>query len=647
MDRIQRANAVLVSFVLGLQAAAAGAQGFAGRTDVPRKPDKGEYTWAQPKDWTPPSLEELKTWDWKPGRITTGFEVAKKRAAALQPQLTEAEALALKNDGKEANAKALAVLSRPPKSEEEVDWDATVNRVVDGAPATLNFLLYSSLYESWICTMIFAEPFNFDHEMKPYADGEIIREWKTSPMAEWVTLREDLVWEDGTPLTAYDVEFSFHVIRDERINIPAVRAGIEDLKWVQAYGPQTLVYFHKEPRATNVWNPHMAVLPKHIYSPGLADDPTMRTSEWNVYWNLHPLSGGRYLVREHKTNQHVLLERRASWYLDKAGKQVRAKPYVKFIRFRIIPEENAKLLAFNKGDVDEFLLNARQWAAETESADFRAAGVKLRGTEWSYTFMGWNQRPVPDAPFFKDRRVRLAMTYALHHKELIEEINFGLYEPCAGMFHPEAWMASPEVTTFQQDLDKAEALLEEAGWTDSDGDGVLDKTVDGKKWQFEFTMNYGQGSVLEKAIVLLKEDLQSIGVKLNIKALEWATYQQAAVEHRFQAQTSGWGTGVDPDTAKNLWKTEMYENGRNFVGYSNPEVDRLFEEGGKELDFEKRRKLYQRIHKLIWEEQPYTFLYYRSSLWAFSKRLRGYNFSPRGPFSYNPGFSAVWVKKGS
>jgi peptide/nickel transport system substrate-binding protein len=645
MDRFKRANALLGLVLFGLCPAAAGAQGFAGRPDAPKKPDKGEYTWAEPKDWTPPTLEELRKLEWKDGRITTSEQLEKERAAAVQRQISEAEALALANDGKAANDKILSALGRPPKSDEEVDWDATINRVADGAPNTLNYVLSSSLYETQMCTLLSPELFNFDHQMRPFADGELVSAWKTSPTVDMVTLRDDLVWEDGTSITAYDAEFSYHAVLDDHVNVPAWRAQVAELKWVKAYDAHTLVYFHKAPLATNVWNTELPILPKHIYSPGLAADPTMQSSEWNVYWNLHPLSGGPYRVKEHQTGQYLLLERRESWYQDKSGKKVRAEPYAKLVRFRIIQDENAKLLSFKKGDVDEFLLSARQWAAETGGEDFRSQGVKVRGTEWSYAYIGWNQRPIPDAPFFKDKRVRLAMTYALDHKELIDKIYFGLYEPGAGPFHPESWMASPANKPFEQDLDKAEALLDEAGWKDSDGDGVRDKTVDGKKWQFEFTLLYGQGSPLEKAAVLLKENLDSIGVKMDIKALEFASLQQAVFEHRFQAQAAGWGTGTDPDTANNLWKTEMYEKGRNYVGYSNAEVDRLFDEGAKELDFEKRKAIYQRIDQLIWEDQPYTFLYYRGSLWAFSKRLRGYAFSPRGPFSYSPGFGSVWVPK--
>ena len=132
---------------------------------------------------------------------------------------------------------------------------------------------------------------------------------------------------------------------------------------------------------------------------------------------------------------------------------------------------------------------------------------------------------------------------------------------------------------------------------------------------------------------------------MQIKKLEFATFLSQAQEHKFEALTMAFGTGTDPDTAKNLWKTEEYNGGRNTTGYSNPRVDELFDAGAKEFDLEKRKKIYQEIDLILNKEQPYTFLAFRRCFWAFNKRLRGYNFSPREPFGYTPGPFAVWVPK--
>src|SRR5262249_50171473 len=164
-----------------------------------------------------------------------------------------------------------------------------------------------------VTTMIGSGFWAFDYRLVPFADGDYVKKWLRAPTYDMVILRDDVTWEDGTPFTAYDVEFSYHVIMDDRISVPAVRSGTDEMKWVKAYDAHTLVYFHKEPLATNVWNINFPVIPKHVYSPGLAEDPTMRSSEWNLYWNSRPLSCGGYVLKEHKPHEYLLYERRTDW----------------------------------------------------------------------------------------------------------------------------------------------------------------------------------------------------------------------------------------------------------------------------------------------------------------------------------------------
>jgi peptide/nickel transport system substrate-binding protein len=642
--RPQRQAGFTLFLALWIGSRIAQGQGSAGRPDAPPKPQKGEYTWAEPEDWKPPTLEELQTWGWKDLPVVTMRELARQRSAgSAPPRVSAAEALSMRNDSREANETILSVLGLPPRTDEEVDWEAAVNRREADAPRTLNYVLWGSTVEDDICGLLYAVPGIFDHRFEPMADADIVKRWRRNPMADLIELRGDLVWEDGAPLTAYDYEFAFHVIQDQRIAIPTGHA--DTLRWVKAYDAQTLAVFHKEPLVTNIWNASFPALPRHIYSPGLAEDPTMRASDWNVYWNLHPLSGGRYRLVEHRSHEQVLLERRDSYYLDRNGRQVRDKPYVKTVRFRIIPDETAAQLAFVKGEIDEKRLQPQQWMRGTEDAEFLRHGVKVHGAEWGFTYFAWAQRPAPDAPFFKDRRVRLAMAYALDHREMIEEIYFGLYDAGTGPFSPESWMADPQAKPFQQDLDKAEALLGEAGWTDSDGDGVRDKTVGARKWDFEFTMSVPQAGSGPQLAVLLKQDLEKIGIRMDIKLLEWTAFLREQEVHASQAWIAAAGAGTDPAYHADLFKSENYPNGRNGVGYSNPQVDELFEKGVREFDFVKRRQIYQRIHKLIAEDQPCMFLVFRRSFWAFGKRLRGYGFSPRGPFGSSPGFLDIWVPR--
>ena len=115
-----------------------------------------------------------------------------------------------------------------------------------------------------------------------------------------------------------------------------------------------------------------------------------------------------------------------------------------------------------------------------------------------------------------------------------------------------------------------------------------------------------------------------------------------AAEARFRSRDGGWGSGTDPDTSENIYAPGQ---NRNYGHYSNPEVDELFVAGPPRVRPAKRAAIYAQDPHAAWEDQPYTWLFYRNSFYGFNKKLRGYNFSPRGPFHYRPGFSSIYKSK--
>ena len=126
---------------------------------------------------------------------------------------------------------------------------------------------------------------------------------------------------------------------------------------------------------------------------------------------------------------------------------------------------------------------------------------------------------------------------------------------------------------------------------------------------------------------------------MTVRPLDFAVLQQKLLEHSFEAAFGGWGTGTDPDTSENIWGTNQE---RNYGFYSNPEVDKLFAAGRKEFDKAKRQAIYQKLSTLISEDQPYTWLFYQNAYYGFNKEMRGYVFSPRGPYHYSPGSGSLW-----
>ena len=589
--------------------------------------------------YDPPPLAELDaSAEWIDMPVVDSLAKRRAAEAGRTPLVSVDEALRLRNTSTENNAKILSALGpMAPEDGQGVDWNAKIGRALPQDLRSTNPLLTSSISENEISGLTGFGLFGFDWNMIPHAVAASVVSWQTSKdrLLDKVVMRDDLVWSDGTPITAHDVVFSFKTIMDPRVPVPAMRSGTSDLRWVEAYDDRTLVYFQKQARATNVWNLNFSVIPKHIYEKSLDDDPTLRNSAYHAKMENAPVTGGAYEIAKRIHGQQIVLRRRESYYMHD-DKQVRDKPYFAEINFRILEDGNTRLLALKTGDIDEAELVAEQWNTQSDDSDFYRLNTKVSGREWTYFYIGWNL----DTPFFQDQRVRQAMSYALDHDEMLDELCYGLYEPCTGIYHPSSWMYPKDAKPrYRQDLDKAEDLLDAAGWIDTDSDGIRDKEVKGRRIPFEFTLMVSSKPDRIDICNLMRENLDSIGVICNVAPLEAAVMQERVFKKNFQAEFAGWGAGADPYTSKNIWGTD---EGRNHVSYSNPEIDDLLRQGEFELDGEKRAAIYAKIHKIIYEDQPYTFLYFRSSFYGFNKSLRGYQFSPRGPFHFGPGFDAIW-----
>jgi peptide/nickel transport system substrate-binding protein len=585
--------------------------------------------------FTPPTLEELDAqvkWVEKP--VSDSMELLRKKQVDENPLVSVEEALALRNTSPETNKEILSGLGRLPASQEDVDWDAEINRHSAG-DVNSNFPLFSSsVVEFDVQGLVGVGLFSFDWKFDNFASKDSVVSWHSSDdgLYDKVVMRKDMTWSDGKPITAHDVVYSFQAIMTKAVPVKAVRQGTDKLKWVEAYDDYTLVFFHKEPLVTNVQNLNFSIIPKHIFEKILPKDPTLKSYP-DVEDN--PVVGGAYTIKSRSRGQEIVLERRESAYMHE-GKQVRDKPYFKTIRFRIRPDDSAALLSLKAGDLDEMILTPELWQNQTNGDEFYNRNTKVYDTEWTEFHFLWNLKD----PRFQDKRVRKALALAFDHKELLSKLLFGLCEPCTGPYHPTSrWSPTPAPEPIERDLDQAENLLDEAGWADSNNDGVRDKVVDGRRIDFEFTVLCTNAPLRIDICDLLKESLQQIGIQVNVKPLEFAAVIDKMTNKDFQAAFGGWGTGTDPDTSENVFATGQE---RNYGSYSNPEVDKLFEQGRKEFDTDKRQAIYQKIATLMWEDQPYCWLYYRNAFYGFSKDLRGYMFSPRGPYHYGPGFSSIY-----
>lgn len=610
----------------------------------PKSQTDNDELFAPLEPYDPPTLEEVDAAaNWQDRKVADGRELLREVLKNHPPLVSAEEAMAMKNDSDEANDKIYSVLRQLPENDDpesnDVDWDATWVHHLPGDLKSLNPVMISAAYEMELLELTGLQLIAFDAEFTPFAPAWAVKSWQTSEdhLMDKFVLRDDLTWSDGKPLTAHDFVFAFQTIMNPRVTIPAVRSSTQYIKWVEAYDDQTLVMFHKEPMASSTENMQFPVIPKHIYEGSLEEDPTMENSQYHLPFLNKPVTCGPYEYKSRARGQNIVLARRDNWW-QKDGKAIRPRPYFKEIRCEVIIDPNTALLALKSGEIDDFRLTAEQWLTQTDSKDFYEKNTKVRGMEWTEFHIVWNTQ----RPYFGDPKVRRALALAFNHEEMLNSIFYGLAPAGLGPFHPTGWMASKKPEAYQRDLDAAEDLLDEAGWEDSDGDGIRDKEINGRLVPFRFTVLSSDQPNSIKVCTQMKTDYEQIGIAVDVKPTEFTVLQDKSLKHQFDAMIAGWGTGTDPSTLDNVFKTG---GGRNYGLYSNKRVDELFELAQREFDRAKRAEYYAEIHDILWNDQAYMWLFYRPTLFGLNKEIRGFNFSPRDPYGVSPGINGIWKTK--
>ena len=228
----------------------------------------------------------------------------------------------------------------------------------------------------------------------------------------------------------------------------------------------------------------------------------------------------------------------------------------------------------------------------------------------------------------RDKRVRQALSYAIDKQEIIDGVLVGLGQEATGPFKPGTWPYNPDVTRYGYDPAKAKALLAEAGWKDSDGDGILDK--DGEPFRFTIATNQGNDQ-RTKSGEIIQRRLREVGIDVKLRVIEWASFLKEFINPgNFDATIMGWTIPIDPD-GYDVWHSSKTKPGElNFINFNNAEVDQLLEAGRRTFDQEERRRIYFRIQEIMAEEQPYTFLFVPDALPVVAARFRGIEPAPGG-----------------
>jgi peptide/nickel transport system substrate-binding protein len=450
-------------------------------------------------------------------------------------------------------------------------------------------------------------------------------------------IRQDAHFQDGRPLTGEDVLFSIKAIKCPLVNAPFQRVYYESIVDAQLLDAATIRFKAKEPYFLNenVLG-GIDVLPRHYYDPeNLLKDVTVTelagdyskheehvrkfAQHFNQNYSRNPMGSGPYKFKSWSTGQEVVLERDPSYWGN--GREGIDQAYIDVRKSRVINNMDAALVNLKAGNLDTMTLQPLQHLRQTSGGRFEKDYEKYIYSSPSYTYIGWNNAH----PIFQDIRVRQAMTYFTNREQMVKTVLFDLGQIVDGpiyRFRPEY---DESLYSHPFDPQKALALLGEAGWKDTDGDGILDKEIDGQRTPFRFEIKFNSGNDTRKSVALaVQDELRKHGIDANVRALDWTIFLDEVRNHKFDAVILGWAMSVNEPDAYQVWHSSQVENrGSNMISYKNPRVDAILEEYRRTFDPNKRIEQYREFQRILNVEQPYTFLFMQKAVTAVSRRFHG------------------------
>jgi peptide/nickel transport system substrate-binding protein len=500
----------------------------------------------------------------------------------------------------------------------------TLIRRLESECKTLNWVLYTTAYENFVLRYIYDPIFDYNDkgEMIPVLAAELPQ---VSPdhLRVTVKLRTDIHWQDGTPITARDVKFTLDRIQDPKIPAINKEAYFEKLDRLEVVDDHTLLFVWREPFAPSLFAiSQLWPIPEHVYGQGdFLTHPANRM----------PVGSGPFKLEEWRSSQYLILVRYDGYHGKKA--------YLDRIIFKVVEDDAVALNMLKAGELDEMRATQPQWEKQMNDDDFKERFVKVDFYVPGYNYISWNCR----TPYFSDRRVRRAMTMLFDRESVNTKIFSGFARLVSGPFFINSWAYDKTIKPHPFDPEGAKRLLDEAGWKDTNGDGVRDK--DGKKFEFELMIISGSNTATQFS-QLLQEECGKAGVRVQIRQLEGSTFFDRIDKASFDAAMLGWRLDLDPDVFDTFHSTMTPPNGLNHGFYGNPEVDSLLVAGRAEFDQDRRTAIYHRVHRILHEDQPYTFINVTPEKRPIARKIHGVKIGPMGPYDYWPGANYWWIADG-
>lgn len=469
--------------------------------------------------------------------------------------------------------------------------------VIESSPMSLDPRIGTDAQSEHLHGLLFDSLVAHDDQMNTIPD--LAEKWENpDPLTYVFHLRSDVKFHNGRPCTSADVKFTFDSILSGQVKTPK-RGSYEMVRSIEAPDPATVIFHLREPFASFLWN---------LTRPGIGIVPAGSGKELAQ----EPIGTGPFRLASMTPDEEILLDRNASYFGN--------KPKVAQIEFRIVPDPIVRALELRKGAADFEFDALSPDTVVTLRNQSNLAVSQGRGTSLAYISFNLSD------PVLAHREVRQALAYATDRASLIEYLLRGQARLASGLLPPSHWAFEPNVRQYGYDPARAEQLLDAAGFRRGP-DGIrLRLTIK--------TSTDDSARLLSEA---LADQWKLVGVRLELRPLEFATFYSDITHGSFQLYSFRWvgASNTDPDIFEYVFNSrKVPPMGANRGHYHNALIDALLAQQRIAMDRDKRKIILSQIQKIVAEDEPYINLWYTDNVAVYRSRVANVSIGPAGDFDF-------------
>jgi peptide/nickel transport system substrate-binding protein len=472
-----------------------------------------------------------------------------------------------------------------------------LNFLLESSPTNLDPRIGTDAQSEHLHGLIFDSLVAHDAQMNIIPD--LAERWEArDPQTYVFQLRKGVKFHDGRPLTSADVKFTFDSILSGQIKTPK-RGSFELVQSIEAPGPDTVIFHLREPFASFVWN---------MTKPGIGIVPHGSGKEMAQ----HPIGTGPFRFARMTPDEEIVLDRNPDYFGP--------VPKISAVRFRIVPDAIVRALELRKGSADLAFNSLSPDTVATLRKQSALVTDEGQGTSLAYIAFNFSD------PILAHREVRQALAYSTDRASLVKHLLRDQAQLAPSLLPQSHWAYEPHVRQYDYDPARAQQLLDAAGFPPGP-DGV----------RLRLTLKTSTDESTRLLAEALADQWKQIGVQIELRPLEFATFYSDVTHGSFQLYTFRWvgASNSDPDIFEYVFDSKKTPPaGANRGHYRNPKLDVLLDRQRVEMDREKRKAILSEVQKIVAEDEPYVNLWYVDNVAVHRTRVTGVAIAPTGDFDF-------------